>query len=104
MTNVTETTCSTKANAMKDTVAVETKLSLNWEGMTPEDIRALAQQALIVKLQGGWRKNGIPTEATVNVVDHKIGTRAPKGKPDLAALFAAMTADERAAFLAKVTA
>lgn len=72
----TQTTVSTKAS--KDAEAVETNLTLDWEGMSEDDLRALAQQALIVKLQGGWRKNGIPTEATVKVADHKVGTRAPR--------------------------
>lgn len=59
----------------------ETDLTINWDGMTPEDIKALASGALVVKLQNGWRKNGIPASCTVNAVDHKVGVRTPKAPP-----------------------
>lgn len=97
--NTTNTNVDTRAAAGAE--AITTALTINWEGMSIEDTRALAQQALIVKLQGGWRKNGIPTEVTVNAADHKVGVRAPKGKPDLAAMLASLSAEERAALLAK---
>ena len=89
--------------------AITTNLSINWDGMTDDDVKALAQQALIVKLQGKWRagvKAGtgtIPTEETVNAVDHKVGTRAPKALPDLAAMIAALSPEQKAAMLAKLT-
>lgn len=92
----TNTKVSTKPS--KDGEAVETNLTLNWDGMTEDDLRALAQQALIVKLQGTWRKGTIPTEATVNVVDHKVGTRAPK--KTLLEQFAAMSPEDRAKAIA----
>lgn len=95
-----ETTVSTKAN--KDADAIDTRLTLNWEGMTEADLRALAQQALIVKLQGGWRKNGIPTEATVNVADHKVGTRAPKTAKELDVN--ALTPEQKQALIDKLMA
>lgn len=81
---------------------VETVLTLNWDGMTTEDIKALAQQALIVKLQSQWRKDGIPAEANVNVVDHKVGTRAPK--KSLAETISSMSAEDRKALLEKLQA
>ena len=40
--------------------AVTTNLTIDWADMSPEDVQALAQQALVVKLQGKWRKDGIP--------------------------------------------
>lgn len=84
--------------------AVKTNLTLNWDGMTEDDLRALAQQALIVKLQGTWRKNGIPEEATVNVVEHKVGTRAPRGPVNVAAAVAALSPEEKRALLEKLQA
>jgi hypothetical protein len=98
----TETTVSTKEN--KEATAVDTKLTLDWEGMTEEDLRALAQQALIVKLQGSWRKNGIPAEATVKVSEHKVGTRAARGPTDIFALISKMSPEEKAAAIAKLQA
>ena len=98
----TETKVSTKAT--KDGEAQETALTLNWDGMTEDDLRALAQQALIVKLQGSWRKNGIPAEVTVNVVDHKVGTRAARGPVNIATAVANLSTEDKAALLAKLQA
>ena len=100
MTNLTTTSISTKAN--KDSEAVDTALTLNWEGMTEDDLRALAQQALIVKLQANWRKNSIPSEATVNVVDHKVGTRAPRTAKELD--IGSLTAEQKQALVEKLMA
>ena len=99
----TNTTTEVTTRPAAGAEAVTTNLTVNWEGMTPDDIQALAQQALIVKLQGKWRKDGIPNgDATVNAVDYKIGTRAPKGKPDLATMIAKLSPEEKAALLAKL--
>ncbi len=100
--NSTNTKVSTKAAAAAE--AITTELTLDWTGVTEEDLRALAQQALIVKLQSGWRKNGIPSETTVKVADHRPGVRAPKAKQDVLALARAMTPEQRAALLAELTA
>lgn len=100
MDNITTTEVTTKPTANGE--AVVTNLSIDWTDMSPDDIRALAQAALVVKLQGGWRKNGIPAgDATVLASEHKVGTRAPKKPADIAALFQKLTPEERAEFLAK---
>lgn len=100
MSNVTSTTISTKVNAT-DKEATETKLTLNWEGMTPEDIRALAQQALIVKVQAGFRRaKAIPGEATINVVEHKVGSRAPRQPVNVVDLLKALSPEDLAKALA----
>ena len=85
--------------------AIETALTIDWSDMTAEDVQALAQQALIVKLQSQWRKNGIPAgECTVKAADHKIGVRAPKTKQTLEQMLAALSPEERAALVAKFSA
>lgn len=82
--------------------AVTTNLTIDWADMTPEDVQALAQQALVVKLQGQWRKHGIPAgDCTVKAADHKIGVRAPKTKQTLEQMLAALSPAERAALVAK---
>ena len=96
---------STKLDARAE--SQKTALTLNWEGMTPDDIRALAEQALVVKLQGKWRADkAIPAEAEVNVVEHKVGTRAARKPTDVLALVksGALTEEQKAelrALLAK---
>lgn len=101
MNAITTREVSTKSDARAE--AVTTKLTLNWEGMAPEEIRALAEQALVVKLQGKWRKDGIPAEAEVKVVEHKVGVRSPKAPVDIFAAINSMTPEQKAALLAKLT-
>lgn len=99
----TVTEVKTKPDARAE--AVTTNLTINWEGMTEDDVRALAQQALVVKLQGGWRKNGIPAgDHEVNATDFRVGVRAPRSAPDIVALVGKLSPEERAALLAKLTA
>lgn len=82
--------------------AIVTNLTINWEGMTEEDVRTLAAQALVVKLQGNWRKNGIPAgDHEVKAVDFKPGTRAPRQKLTVEQMLAALAPAEREALLAK---
>ncbi len=100
--NTTSTTVKTKPDARAE--AIETALEINWEGMERDDLIALAQQTLVIKLQGGWRKNGIPAECKVNATDHKVGVRAPRKPADLAALIGKLSPEEREALLAKLTA
>lgn len=101
MDNLTNIEVSTKADARAE--ATTTNLTIDWEGMSPEDVRALAQQALVVKLQSGWRKNGIPDAVTVKAVEHKVGARQPRKAPDLLALVGSLTPEQKAALLAKLT-
>lgn len=85
--------------------AVVTNLTINWDGMTEEDVRTLAAQALVVKLQGNWRKNGIPAgDVEVKAVDYKPGTRAARTKQTPEQMLAALSPAERAALIAKFTA
>jgi hypothetical protein len=94
---------STKVEA--GAASIETNLTVNWDGMEQSDILALAAQSLIIKWQGRVRKEGeIPTEASINAVDHKIGVRAPRGPVNLVSAFEKLSPDERAAMLAKLTA
>jgi hypothetical protein len=102
MTNTTSRIVKTKPDARAE--HVETALEINWEGMERDDLIALAEQTLVIKLQGGWRKNGIPAECKVNATDHKVGVRAPRKPADLAALISKLSPEERNALLAKLTA
>lgn len=101
MNNVTNIEVSTKAD--KAAEAVTTNLTIDWADMTTAEIQELAQQALIVKLQSGWRKNGIPNGAhTVKAADHKVGTRAPRGPVTAAQLLAKLSPEEVAKLRAQL--
>ena len=82
--------------------AIETALTIDWSDMSAEDVQALAQQALIVKLQSKWRKEGIPNgECTVKAAEYKVGVRAPRTKQSIEQMVASLSAEERAILLAK---
>lgn len=98
----TNTKVCTKPTAADATQ--ETNLTLDWTGMTEDDLRALAQQALIVKLQGVWRKSSIPAEATVKVTDYKVGNRVVKSKLSLLEQIAAMSPEDKAKAIAALSA
>ena len=99
----TSTELATRAEAGAE--AIKTNLTINWEGMETADLIALAQQALIVKLQSSWRKNGIPAgDHEVNAVDHKVGVRAPRAAADPVKLIKALSPEKRAELLAMLQA
>lgn len=107
----TETEVSTKAQAevevdgVKTKVApIKTKLTIDWEGLTEDEMRAMAQAALIVKWQGAARTNGIPTEATIKATDYKIGVRAPKKVLTIEEQLNALTPEQRKALVDKLLA
>jgi hypothetical protein len=102
-TNKAALEITTKAN--KDSAAITTNLTIDWEGMTEGDLKELAQQALVVKLQSAWRKNGIPEgDLTVKAVDHKVGVRAPRVKLTIEQQIAQLPAEQRAALIAALQA
>jgi hypothetical protein len=94
----TNTNVQTRPEAGKE--AVTTNLTIDWEGMTEDDLRALAQQSLIVKLQGQWRRGVIPTELTVKAIEHKVGVRGPRTKADLMTQVKSLSAEDKARLLA----
>lgn len=108
MDNITKCNASTKPTVNGD--AVVTAFTFNWDNVSPEEIRAMAQSALVIKMQSQFRrdavKNGtaIPAELTVNVADHKPGTRGPRPQKSIMEQIATMTAEQRAALLAQLTA
>jgi hypothetical protein len=101
MSNTTEQEVTTRPEAGK--TGIVTNLTIDWESMAADDIRALAQQALIVKLQSAWRKNGIPAgDHTVNAADYKVGVRAPRTPQTLDQMIKNLSPEEKAALLAKL--
>lgn len=92
---------TTKLN--KDAAAVETNLSINWDGITTDQLKAGYTSFMVVKLQGQWRnKESIPTELTVKAVDYVPGTRAPA--MSLQDAIKALTPEEKAKLLAELQA
>lgn len=100
MTNVT---AKTKLDARAES-ATETAVTIDWSNTSQEDIQALAARTVVIAAQAQWRKDGvIPTEATLDANEYANPTRAPRKPADIKALFAKMTPEEKAAFLAEIT-
>lgn len=103
MNNVTTTIVTTRPAAGAE--GIDTNLSINWEGMSEDDVRQLAQQALVVKLQAQWRKNGIPVgDLEIRATDYRPGTRATKTKPSIESMLSALSPAEKQALVAKLLA
>jgi len=100
MTNVT---AKTKLDARAES-ATETAVTIDWSNTSEEDIKALATRTIVIAAQSQWRKDGvIPSEITLDANDFANPTRAPRKPADIKALFAKMSPEERAAFLAEIT-
>ena len=103
MNSITNREVATKLDARG--VKQVTAVTFNWDGMTDEEIRALAEQALTVKVQGKWRADGIiPGEITILVTEHKIGVRAPKKPINVLDAVKTMTPEQKAELLAMLSA
>ena len=99
MSNDTVTyTISTKAT--KDSQDQTTKLTLDWEGATVEDLRAIATSAIVIKFQAWARKNGIPAAKTIKASDYVPGRRVSRTET-VEEMFAGLSPAERLALFAK---
>ncbi len=102
---------STKTNATAP--AVDTELTIDWEGMTREDERALARQSIVIKWQGkrrdkkGTKKNpepvkgSVPKVDSIKAADYKVGTKVAKPKKSIQELFAELSPEQQREFLAQ---
>ena len=81
----------------KSSAEVETSLTINWDGATPEILKDMATSYLVIKWQGRARKHGIPATATVKAVDFRPGARTPA--PTMAEMVAALTPEQKAALV-----
>lgn len=98
--NTTTDTMTTRRDERVGTPKIETVVTFDWSNVTTEDYRNMATAWAKIKLQIGWRKNGIPSEAKVNVKDIVPGTRAPRGPVDPIAIAQRMTPEELTAYIA----
>lgn len=99
MKSETFVTASTKVN----NVSHKSNVTINWDGMTVDDLQALAQRAIVIRKQNADRTAGVVPEASymIKATDYKIGVRI--GKPQLSAeqMLAALSEEDRAALIAK---
>jgi len=98
----TMSTFTVSTRPAKGKPEVKTSLTVNTAGVNPDTVMALALQALVVKWQGHARKHGIPATATINMAEYAPGTRHSAAPVDPKAAYAAMSSEERKAFLAEL--
>lgn len=99
---MTTTTIEVDTRPSAGAESVKTNLSIDWTGCTEDALRAMAQQALVVKLQGAWRKNGIPSgDHTIKAADYKVGVRAKREPASLESMLQKLDPAERKAVLEK---
>ena len=98
----TEHNIATKINARSD--AKNTQLTIDWENMTEDDLRELARQTIVIKVQAAWRRaEAIPQTATIKAHDYRVGTRNSAPQPTVEEMLARLSPEERAALLSKFT-
>jgi len=85
----------------KDAAAVQTALTVDFTGCTPEVLQEIATSAIVIKWQGQARKNGIPESATIRAVDYRPGNRVTSA-PSIDQLVTKMTPEEKQKLLAQL--
>lgn len=97
MKEQTHVTASTKING----IAHKSNVTIDWTGMSVEDIQALAQRSIIIRKQNADRTAGvIPEERyTIKATDFKIGARAPREQMTPEAALAKLSTEQLEALL-----
>lgn len=90
---------STKQDA--DSQPKVTKVTMTFPDGLPEWVMSGYEAFAVVKMQGNWRRKGIPAVAEVNAQDLAPGTRAPAAT--LEQQVAALTPEQRQALIAKLS-
>lgn len=98
MKNETFVSASTLVNKIKH----KSDVTIDWSGMTEDDLQALAQRSIVIRKQNADRQAGIipPESYRLLATDFKIGARVPKQAPDIKQLMAALSEEERANLIA----
>lgn len=100
MKNETFVSASTKVSG----VSHKSNVTIDWTGMTDDDLQALAQRSIIIRKQNADRLAGVVPEDSyvLKAVDYRIGVRTARPvnlTPEQ--MLAALSPEERAALIAK---
>lgn len=94
-----ETRCSARTTV--DGEVFKSAVTIDWSGMTDDDLQALAQRSIIIRKQNGDRLAKIkpPASYTIKAVDFRAGVRVaqPAMTPEQA--LAALSPDQLLALL-----
>lgn len=91
------------ANTTIDKVKHVSNVTIQWEGITLDQLQALAQRSIIIRKQNEDRVTGVIPESayTIKASDYVIGTRKSKTPESIESLLGKLSPEERAALLAK---
>ena len=83
-----------------------TEITFVWDNVTLDQLRDVVEGALAIRLQSGWRRNGIPEQFTCNVQQYMTAprTRAARGPITPKDALAALGAMDRETVLAALKA
>ncbi len=100
------TTITVSTKPMAGHAAHTTALTIDFSTVTTEQLQAGFMAYAIVKLQGNWRKNGIPDSVSVNAADIAPGKRlaAPITTDQAKSIILNATPEERAKLIAEMQA
>jgi hypothetical protein len=96
-------TTTFKTRITKTSTPVETVATINWEGVTDEQLKELAERAVVIATQAAYRTaEHVPATDTIEVV--KMLVRAPRAArvlttTDVVASVGNMTPEQRALIL-----
>lgn len=96
----TQVSASTKVNK----VSHKSNVTIDWSGMTDDDLQALAQRSIVIRKQNADRLAGIVPETNyiLKAVDYRIGMRTARpGNLTPEQMLAALSPEDRAALIAK---
>lgn len=82
----------------EEKVGKKTTLTVDWNGLSEDEAKAGFLSFMIVKLQGSYRKKGIPEKAEVKAKDYAPGIRHSMTAEEM---YASLSEAERAAIVAK---
>ena len=96
-----ETRVSTRTKI--DGVEHVSAITIDWAGMSVEDLQALAQRAIVVRKQNADRAAGVipAAEYVLRAVEYKLGARAPKPSMTPEQVLSGMSEGELLAYLEK---
>lgn len=94
-------TAKTKINSVDH----KSNVTIDWTGMSLEDIQALAQRSIIIKKQNADRTSGsIPeTSYTLKAVDFRLGVRAERKPASIDSMIGKMSQEELQELLTKIS-
>lgn len=92
------------ANTTIDKVKHVSNVTLDWSGVTLDEMQALAQRSVIIKWQNDNRVEGVIPESavTIRVADHVLGTRKKRAPESIDSQISKLTPEQLQVLMQKI--